>query len=261
MDHTDRVSVSNEVTTPSERRYNIRAVERTCDILDTLAAATTPVSLSDLSAACDLPKASLFRYLTVLEARRYVDRSAPDGEYRLGVAFANFQVDHFERLANTARPILTKLRDEFGETTNLGLLVGQKVTYLDIVESGHSVRLAARRNDRDDVHCTALGKAIVAAMPEAAVTDLIGVRYERHTAHTIVGWPALKQELTRVRDQGFAVDNEENEVGGRCVAVRIPGDLDAALSVSAVSARLALSEVPPVAKRLRLAAAEVAASW
>lgn len=241
-------------------RYNIRAVERTCDILDTLAAATRPVSPVDLATACGLPKASLFRYLTVLEARRYVDR-APAGDYRLGIAFANFQVDQFEQLARVARPALIELRDRFGETANLGLLVGSKVTYLDIVESERSVRLAARKNDRDDLHCTALGKAIIAAMSDASITELIGVRYGKRTVHTSTGWPALKADLARIRSRGFAIDDEENELGGRCVAVRIPGELPAAISVSAISTRLALNEVDEVADQLKIAAARVIASW
>ena len=242
-----------------ERDYSIRAVDRTCDLLDTLAAAGRAVSLTDLAAACRLPKTSVFRYMATLEARRYVEKVGDTGDYRLGIAMASFQVDHFDRLSRLARPTLERLRNEFGETTNLGLLVGSEIAYLDIVESPHSVRLAARKWDRDAVHCTALGKAIVASLPDAAVCDLIGLRYQRRTDNTITGWIEFQREMVIVRNQGFAVDDEENEVGGRCVAVRIPGDLHVGMSLSAVAARLPREAAANVARRLKEAAEEIAA--
>jgi IclR family acetate operon transcriptional repressor len=249
--------VTNESPNAAEKSYAIRAVERTCDILDTLAAANAPVTLSDLAVACNLPKASLFRYLSTLEARKYVEKVEPGGDYRLGIAISNFQVDHFDRLARLARPSLEALRDEFGETSNLGLLTGNEISYLEIVESPHSVRLAARKRDRDAIHCTALGKAIAAELPEAVVSELIGVRYSPRTEHTITRWADLKTELQKVREQGYALDDEENEVGGRCVAVRVPSPLDAAVSVSAIVPRMPMERVPLVAERLKAVAARI----
>jgi IclR family acetate operon transcriptional repressor len=253
--------VTDENQNSAEKTYAIRAVDRTCDILDTLGAANAPVTLTDLAVACNLPKASLFRYLSTLEARKYVEKVEPAGDYRLGIALSNLQVDHFERLARLARPSLEELRDEFGETSNLGLLTGHEISYLEIVESPHSVRLAARKRDRDAIHCTALGKAVAAELPAGVVSELIGVRYSPRTEHTITRWADLKADLQKVREQGYALDDEENEVGGRCVAVRIPGPLGAAISVSAIVARMPMERVPQVAERLKAVAARIGASF
>lgn len=248
-----------ETDVSTDGRYRIRAVERTCDILSILASAGRPVSLADLAKACNVPKGSVYRYLATLEERRFVERVGNESDYRLGVALAGFRVDHLERLTEACRPTLQALRDEFGETTNLGFLIGRQVAYLEIAESPHSTRLAARRHDRDAVHCTALGKAIVSALPDAEVVELLGLTYAPRTKNTLVEWSTLRSDLARTRERGYAVDDEENEVGGRCVAVRLPGDRAAAISISAVSARVPMERLPVLAHRLIESAAAIAA--
>ena len=243
----------------NDKGYGIRAVDRVCDLLDTLSMAQSPVSLVELAAACGLPKTSAFRYLATLEARHYVERVGDAPEYRLGMAFVSLQANHLEALTEKARSVLQQIRDEFEETTNLGVLVGNAVTYLDIVESPRSVRLAMRRGDHDAIHCTALGKAIISRLPDTAVVDLIGTKYERRTIHTNVSWPQLRDELARIRRQGYAVDDEENEIGGRCVAVNLPGTVKAAISLSAPAARLPKARTGAVGKRLIEAAEEIMA--
>lgn len=239
--------------------YGIRAVERTCDLLDTLAAADGPVSLTALAKACGLPKTSAFRYLATLVARNYVERVGDTNDFRLGVGVYSLQADHLERLGQIARPHLERLRDELGETANMGILVGREVAYVDIVESTHSVRLAARPRDRDALHCTALGKAILARMPSDAASRLVGQRMRPRTERSIVSWPALRDDLDGVRAQGYALDDEENEIGGRCVAVAVPVDAPSiAISISSVTPRLPMEKVPLVAARLAQAAEAIA---
>lgn len=237
----------------------IRAVDRVCDILDVIAA-REPVSLAEIALACELPKTSAFRYLATLEARRYVDRVGETAEYRLGLAMMNFQSNHFDSLIEVATPLLEQIRDEFEETANLGVLTGSYVSYLAIVESRKSVRLAARPEDKDSVHCTALGKAIVSQMSDQKVHELLGDRYERQTYKTLTTWDALQRDLELVRANGFAVDDEENEVGGRCVAVAIPGPFQAAISLSAPVTGLAEKELDDVARKLRAVAEKIAQS-
>jgi IclR family acetate operon transcriptional repressor len=239
--------------------YGIRAVERTCDLLDTLAAAGGPVSLTSLAQACGLPKTSAFRYLSTLVARSYVERVGDSNDFRLGVGVYSLQADHIERLGQIARPHLERLRDELGETANMGILVGREVAYVDIVESSHAVRLAARPMDRDALHCTALGKALLARMSNDKAAVLVGDRFCARTEHTLRTWASLRDDLERVRTQGYAVDDEENEIGGRCIAVSIPMESPRlAISMSAVTPRLPMDRVPGVAARLSEVAALIA---
>lgn len=242
-----------------ERDYSVRAVERVCSILDLLQESVSGASLNDVAQATELPKSSAFRYLWTLEARRYVERDRASGLFRLGLGFVAMQSRQLEVLRQRVRPWLEKLRDEFDETTNLGILDGDSVIYLDIIESRRGVRLAATRGSHDPLHSTALGKAIAAHLPESRVREILRQRgMVRRTANTITTPDDYLTELTRVRRAGYAVDDGENEVDGRCVAVALPGTrLPAAVSFSAPAARFPLQEVEKVARSLQDLAAQV----
>jgi IclR family transcriptional regulator, acetate operon repressor len=155
---------------------------------------------------------------------------------------------------------MVRLRDDLGETVNLGVLDGDRVVYLEIIESPKSMRLAARPGDRDHLHCTALGKAIAAELEPETLLSLLGDEpLQRRTDTTIVERDALQNELSRVAAVGYAIDEEENEVGGRCVAVVLPGLSTAAISLSAPTARLSRSELGEIAETLKQCAASIMA--
>jgi len=247
---------------PEERDYSVRAVARVCAILNLLQESVDGVSLIDVAEITGLPKSSAFRYLWTLESRRYVERDPASGLFRLGLGFVGMQSRHLEVLRQRARPVLERLRDELGETLNLGVLDGDTTIYLDIVESRRGVRLAAKRGDRDPIHSTALGKAIAARLPEAQVRAILaGSGMPARTANTITTPEDYLNELGRVRRLGYAFDDGENEIDGRCLAVPIEGTpFPAALSLSAPSARFPLQQVEEVATALKLAAATLAAA-
>lgn len=243
---------------PVDSAYHIRSVERVCDILNLLGGAPEGVSLVAIADSTGLPKSSAFRYLATLESRRYVERDPVSGDYRLGMAIVPLQAREAERLVQRARPHLKRLRDELGETVNLGRLDGARVIYLDILESPQAMRLAARRGDYDYLHSTALGKAIAAGQPEKRVREILASEgMPRFTDRTITDPGAFMRELERVRRRGFAVDDGENERDARCIAVRLPGLLDEAISVSAPGARLTKGDVSTVGARLSQVAADL----
>lgn len=232
-----------------------------CDLLDLLQREPDGVSLVQAAEVAELPKSSAFRYLVTLEQRGYVERDPQTGDYRLGLAFLPMQARQVEFLTRVAHPYLDALQSEFGETSNLGLLDGHRVVYLDMVESPHTMRLVARRGDRDPMHSTALGKAIAAQLPETQVRAILRAEgMPRHTSRTITTQREYLAHLATVRDRGFALDDEENEVGARCVGVALSaGNLPLALSVAGPAARLTLERVPLIAQRLQATAAELAA--
>ncbi len=236
--------------------YAVRAVQRVLDILDLLQESPDGVSLQDIAGAARLPKSSAYRYLATLEARNYVQRDPETNQYRFGLAFLPSHTRHLELLAARARPILEQLRDRFEETVNLGVLDGNRVAYLEILESPKGVRLAARPGDRDPIHSTGLGKAIASLLGDDAVRTVLELEgMPRLTSRTITDADAYLRELETVRRKGFAVDNGENEDEGRCVAVPIPGGrVLAAISVSAPSSRMALRDTEEIAKALKKAA-------
>lgn len=242
-----------------DRDYSLRAVDRVCAILDLLQQSVDGISLNTVVEATGMPKSSAYRYLWTLEAHRYVERDEETGLCRLGLGFLGMQSRHLELLREVARPWLEKLRDEFGETSNLGVLDSDRIIYVDIIESRRGVRLAASRGDRDPLHSTALGKAIAAHLSEDRIRDVLARSgMPRRSANTITTVEDYLAELDTVRALGYAVDNLENEADGRCVAVPLLGtSIPAAISLSAPAARFPAKDVGRAAKALLDVAARI----
>lgn len=240
--------------------YSIRAVHRVCEILDLLQQAPRGAALLEVARATRLPKSSAFRYLATLERRRYVERDPVTGSYRAGSAFLPLRAHEPELLARRARPHMEHLRDRLEETINLGMLEGNRVIYLEIIESHRAMRLAARRGDRDPIHATALGKAIAANLPDRRIRAILEAEgMPRLTQHTLTDQDSYLAELAETRERGYALDNGEHESDGRCVAVPVVGSsLPAAISYSAPASRFPLDRVEEVAAVLQEVAAEIA---
>lgn len=241
-------------------RYSIRAVDRVCDVLDLVRASAAGVSLPEVTVATGMPKSSAFRYLTVLEQRGYIERDLETSLYRLGFAFQAPDTLAAERLKRFAEPKLARLRERFGLTANLGLLDGGQVVHALVLESPQQMRLAARIGERSLIHSTALGKAMVADMGEEAVRSMLTMHgMPRYTEMTIVDPDDYFTALAEVRSNGFALDDSENQIGGRCVAVAVPGaPIPAGVSVSAPDPQLPMHAVPEVVAELTRIARELA---
>lgn len=240
------------MATPEQiKRYNNRSVERVVTMLNALQESPEPMSLVAIYRSIRMAKATAFRYLWTLERHRYVERD-DDGRYRLGLGFVGMQSRDLDVLKDQARPWLSKLRDEIEETVNLGILEGEFVRYVEVAESSRTVRMSNPSGSRDPLYCTALGKAIAADLPASQVRELMEqVELTARTPRTITSIDEYLTELGRVRRERYAVDDCENEVDGRCVAVAILGTrLPAALSISAPASRFPLKDVPRVARLL-----------
>jgi IclR family acetate operon transcriptional repressor len=236
--------------------YSVRAVERVVDILDVLHEASDGVTLADMSRAVGMPKSSVFRYLSTLEARGYVEHDHDGATYRLGMAFSSAHSRQLDALATRARPVLEQLRDRFEETVNLGVLERGRVVYLEIAESRRGTRFASRQGDREALHSTALGKAIAAQLDETRVRAILAAEgMPQLTGRTITEPDLFAKVVEKVGRDGYAVDDRENEEDGRCVAVPVTGiGVPAAISLSAPSSRFSETDAANAAEVLRTAA-------
>lgn len=245
----------------SERNsYPIRAVDRVCDILDILSNTPSGATLTEVFEQADLPKSSVFRYLSALEARNYVTRDGQDGLYTLGLAFRPQDSRAVDRLLQVARPELERLRDKLKETANLGVLDGSSIRHIAVAESPHMMRLAARVDERGYVHSTALGKAISAALTETRVRSILeSSGMPSMTPSTITDPDAYIEELVRVRNLGYGLDDAENQLSGRCVAVGIAeSGLAGGISISAPSDRMSPEKVAETVVELQRTAKRIA---
>ena len=234
--------------------YRIQVLDRALAILDVLANLRADASLAEIVEAVKVHKSTVHRLIMSLEKHRLVDRDSRTGRYRLGIRLfqlGTLAVAHMN-IRDIAHPHLQALMYNSDETVHLCVLDNGEMLYLDKVEPNRSVRMSSTIGRRNPVHCTAVGKAIAAFLPEPEVDAIIrqhGMR--RFTSKTLTTPGDLKAELRLVRERGYAVDDEENEDGVRCVASVVKdyaGRPAAAISVSSPSFRLPLEKAASLAQ-------------
>ncbi len=225
-----------------DRSYEIAVLARALDIVDALAAAGEPLGASDLAREIAATKSATFRILVNLERRGYVRKDPDSARYRLGPALISlgYQASNGIDLLSLAHPHLEALSARIQETANLGAIRDGEIVYLDIIESPRSLRMAARIGARDLVHSTALGKAILAFLPEGDLDAVFAAPLSRSTQRTITDPDKLRAELASIRASGVAREAGENEPDARCVGVPIfdRNGVSAALSISGPASRL-----------------------
>lgn len=222
--------------------YAIRVLDRALDTLEVMRDAGHPLTLQEFSALLPQAKSSIFRLLSNLERRGYVQRTR-DRKYELGAAWLRFRArGGYGALTEIAAPQMRRLLQTFGETVNLGVLRDGEVFYLEILQSPHSFRMAAAPGTRSPMHSTALGKAIAAFLPLSEVDAIIRARgLVAFTSRTITTRAALVREMTRIRTRGYAEDNGETEPEASCVGAPIRhagGEAIGAISLSGPISRM-----------------------
>lgn len=216
-------------------------------LVDIVAVSETPLRQVDLVQAAGLPRPTTIRLLDVL-CQTDVLRIDPDGAYVLGPRVAGWGQAFLDRLdvRRYAKDLIEHLVEFSGETCFLGVLDGDSVLYIAAVNSPQAVRPAARIGSRNPLHCTAIGKALLAAHSTQERATLLTEPLHRRTPNTIVDPAALDQQLAIVQERGYSIDEVENEEGVRCVAAPVldhRSDTIAALSVSAPAYRFSSEDL------------------
>lgn len=238
----------------SEDRYSIRAVDRAVDIVECIAGQNGELTVDQIVAATGLPKTTAFRLLATLGARRLIERDEHRQTYRLGMlalvigARAMGDLD----LRRAARPHLERLVAETGETVHLSILSDDKALCIDKLDASRSMRMASFVGFLDPLHCSGVGKALLAFQDEPVRRQLLArLQLEPHTPHTITDRAGLAAQIGEIRARGYAVDDEEIEVGLRCVAAPIrdhSGAVAAAVSISGPTTRITAASLEDVAR-------------
>jgi len=239
------------------RRYQIRAVERALGLLSTFSTSEPELSLTELSSRLDLNPSTTFRLLVTLQSHGYLEQNPENRKYRLGVACLELGSVFLNQsdIRKEALPILNGLRDDCKETVHLARLTGSEVVYLERLDGLLPIGIMGSRvGRRAPAHCTGLGKAMLAYIPETEIRQLYAEPGFRHfTPNTITDLTELLSELACIRERGYAIDNEEHEPGVKCVAVPIwdyRQKVVGAISVSGPAGRIdrAIAERGLVAK-------------
>jgi DNA-binding IclR family transcriptional regulator len=226
-------------TAEKENTYQVRALERGLFIVETVADAGEALSLSEIAKRHDLNLSTTFRLVRVLTQLGWLESDDQANQYRLGIRAFEVGSRFLSqlRVEEEARPILEALAYDTGQTASLGILEEADVVYVGIVHGQAEVGIQSRIGARHPAYCTALGKALISELDEAALDKIIEAGMPRRTENTITSPEVLHHELGEIRRAGYAIDNEERLRGIYCVASPIRNHeqrVVAAVSVSAL---------------------------
>ncbi len=249
----------------SPKTTYVPAVERACQVLELIAQSSKGFSLSDLSRRLQLPKSSLHLIVTTLERLGYLQKHPQIGHYLFGVKLFSLSRAALQgmELRAVARPWLEALMKRTGLTVHLGILEHNEAVVIEKIEAPGLLKVASWVGRRMDVNCTGIGKALLAFLPEAEFDRWFQPgSLPRHNQNTIVSIAGIKREIAQIRQQGFALDDEEDELGVRCIGAPLldrHGCALAAISLVGTLSQIPLEQVEPLGTTLRQTADEIAA--
>lgn len=240
-----------------------RAVERALMMLEAIAERDAGLTNAELSRRLAMPKSSASYILRVLERRGYLRRDLETNKYQLGLKLLDLSRGALAGLdiRAMALPALQQLMERSQLTAHLAVLDHGEAVYVEKVEAPGFVRMNTWVGRHMPIHCTGVGKALVAYLPEVEIKALLKTRgMRKRTSKTLVVCAKFLQELARVRAEGYAVDDEENNYGVRCVAAPIfdgSGQVVASIGVSGTTTQNDLAHLPKVAEWAKDAARKV----
>jgi IclR family transcriptional regulator, KDG regulon repressor len=235
----------------------VQTIERVSLILDMVGRSPKGASIKDLSMGLDLPKGTIHRLLSSLSYFGYIRQDTETKNYFLGLKLMELGVllkDQLD-LGKVAEPILRSLAEKTGETAHMVIIDMGEIVYIAKTEAPQttgSLKMVSRMGSRNPPHSCAVGKVLISHFSEEELEHHIGERgLLQRTANTIVDPNVLRRHLNIVKKQGFAIDDEENELGIRCVAAPVfdgKGRPVAAISISGPALRVTREKIRDVLK-------------
>lgn len=236
---------------------NVQTLERSLDILEALAQANEPLGVTEIGNRISLHKSTVHRILQTLCYRGYVEKERESERYRIGVKIVELGMRFLNNLEirKVAAPYLAELAKALDEVVNLVLPDDGEVVYIDKTESSHVVSMQSKVGRRAPMHCTAVGKAILATLPEYEVLHILKTKgMVKNTPNTVTDPEVLLENLKEVRKNQIAVEIEENEVGIICLGTPVfdySGLAIGAISVSGPASRIQEKGIARIGEELK----------
>jgi len=246
--------------------YRSQVMDRTFQLLDILGSDGGDLGITELAERLGLHKSTTHRLMMVLENNQYVEKDAVSGKYRLGRRIMQLGLSALSKLDiyEVAKPHLRALVAETGETAHVGIMRDCEVVSLVNVESTQTIRTPSTTGTRHPVHCSSLGKAILAfCTPEAIDQFLNGRDLAKYTRNTITSPAHFRRELESIRQCGYAIDDEEREEGLRCIGAPVrdsSGEVIGAVSIAGPVFRITRDRNTALAESVVRVAHQISAS-
>ena len=232
----------------------VQVLDRAIALLNCFSVQKPEMGVGQLARVVGISKTAAHRLLSDLQQHGWIQQNTDDRRYRLGfklVELGNRVIDGLD-LAALAQPFLDSLARKTGETAHLAVLDEGMCYYIAKVESQHSIRMSSHVGKRNPAHCTAVGKTLLAHAPDSAVHRVVAKQgLPRFTRYTNTSIRRLKEELSLVRERGYAIDDQEFEENLRCIAAPVrdhTGKVVAAVSMSGPTMRATDQALPKLAE-------------
>lgn len=236
----------------------IQAVERSCQIIDLFDEFTTHLKITDISRELNLHKSTIHSLLQTLQKYGYIEQEEETSKYRLGIKLferGNLVVYNLD-IRSVAKEYLVQLSKETGYTLHLAILEGKEGVYIDKIKGASATVLYSRVGQRISIHSSGVGKTLVAFRTEEEQEEIFdSYAFNEKTPNTITDKPMFFDELKKIKCQGYAVDNEENEPGICCIAVPIwnyTNEVVASISISMPTPQLNKKEMNTLIPKLKI---------
>jgi DNA-binding IclR family transcriptional regulator len=239
------------------------AVERALAILEVVAQEPEGLSNAEISRKLQIPKSSASYILRTLETQGYLHRDGDSGKYRVGLKILSLSRGALSGIdvREVALPIMRHLVEKTKLTCHLAILDGPDAVYVEKVEPEGFIKMDTWVGRRMRVHATSVGKALVAHIPQERLEKILAeAGMAKRTSKTITTLPRLLRDLEKVRTQGYAVDDEENNMGARCVGAPVfnqQGAIEAAVGLSGTTMQVNVQTMPRILEALKDAARHV----
>ena len=223
-------------------------------------------SLAEISKNLKINKTTAYHILCSLEQAKYIRKNNGTYKYELGIKLMELGFAFSEQLDFTkeAMPYLQYLVDKYSETVHLAVMDEDQVFYVDKIEGTKSINIRSNKGKKLPLHCTGVGKVLLAFQPEATIKRIIDEQnLTRYTDNTIVNPQELNYELSKIRNSGYAIDDEEIETGLLCVAGPIfnyTGQVVSAISISAPKIRINTQTLKVYIHEIRQACDKISAA-
>jgi len=242
---------------PSE--YNVRAVERALQILSCFDNEHYERGISEIAQTVDLHKATAHRIVTTLVNYGYLERATDGQKYRLGLELTNlgFMVIHRMDLRREALPSMKQFVDRWDETCDLSIFDRGEVLYIEVLRGNRALTIAAAVGQHLPAHCTASGKVFLAHLPPNELDKILSQPLASFTIKSVTSPDELCRQLATIREQGYAVDNEEFEEGLCAISAPIynrQGRVIAAVGNPSPNSRMTPERVQEIAEAIKEAA-------
>jgi DNA-binding IclR family transcriptional regulator len=238
------------------KEYSVPSIERAVSVLECLGQSKRGFSISEIGRRLSIPKSSAHLILTTLERRGFLQKNTQTGRYHFGLQLISLSRSALENLdlREEAKPFLLYLMQETALTVHMAVLERDEAVIIEKIEAPGFLRLASWIGRRLDLNCTGVGKVLLAFLPDDELNNLLKTAvFARHNSRTIISKNALRRELLLVKQSGYALDDEEDEPGLRCIGAPVFDETEklvAAISVAGTTIQIAIDRVPMLARQV-----------